>query len=112
MAEFIHSPEAVVEPGETVPIESDYISRAQVVLALLDKGQRSRRYHLGDTWELNFNEIREAIKSIPAADVRHVVRGKWISKYPLSTCSVCEKSMILCDFANFCPNCWAMMEES
>ena len=49
MAEFIHSPEAVVEPGETVPIESDYISRAQVVLALLDKGQRSRRYHLGDT---------------------------------------------------------------
>ena len=53
----------------------------------------------------------DAAAAIPAADVRPVVRGKWISKYPLSTCSVCVKSMILCDFANYCPNCGADMRE-
>ena len=51
----------------------EYIEREAAILALLDKGQRSKRYHLGDVWELNFDEIREAIASIPAADVRPVV---------------------------------------
>lgn len=37
--------------------------------------------------------------------------GKWITKYPLSTCSVCEQTMILHDFANYCPNCGADMRE-
>ena len=61
---------------------------------------------------LNFGmRILDWIDDIPAADVRPVVLGKWISKYPLSTCSVCEKSMILCDFANYCPNCGADMRE-
>lgn len=49
------------------------------------------------------------IKAIPAADVVDRKHGKWITKYPLSTCSVCEQTMILHDFANFCPNCGADM---
>ena len=60
-------------------------------------------------WGETKRAIQKRVMSIPAADVRPVVHGKWISKYPLSTCSVCEKSMILCDFANFCPNCGADM---
>lgn len=57
--------------------EKEHIEREAAILALLDKGQRSKRYHLGDVWELNFDEIKEAIASIHAADVRPVVRAHW-----------------------------------
>jgi len=53
--------------------EKEHIEREAAILALLDKGQRSKRYHLGDVWELIFDEIKEAIASIPAAAVRPVV---------------------------------------
>lgn len=56
---------------------AECIERETAILTLLDKGQRSKRYHLGDVWELNFDEIKEAIDSIPAADVRPVVRATW-----------------------------------
>ena len=46
----------------------DQISRQATLEALLDKGQHSRRYKLGDIWELNFDEIREVINALPAAD--------------------------------------------
>lgn len=52
---------------------AEYIERKATVLSLLDKGQHSSRYKLGEIWELDFDEIREAIKSIPTADVRPVV---------------------------------------
>ena len=50
-------------------LEKEHIEREAAILSLLDKGQHSRRYKLGEIWELDFEEIREAIKSIPAADV-------------------------------------------
>lgn len=53
--------------------EKEYIEREATVLRILEKGQASRRYKLGDIWELDFDEIREAIAGIPAADVRPVV---------------------------------------
>lgn len=34
--------------------------------ALVEKGQQSKRYKLGDVWELNFTEILEALDSVPA----------------------------------------------
>ena len=57
-----------------------------------------------------------AIDSIPAADVRPVVRGKWIkpARVPdsmLDECSVCGFDTGAYTF-NFCPNCGAWMEES
>lgn len=45
----------------------DSISRRATLKALLDKGQHSRRYKLGDVWELNFDEIREVINALPPA---------------------------------------------
>lgn len=71
-----------------------------------------------------------AILAIPAADVRPVVRGKWIPDYdyteydydgstPLPDpikfqdgwqCSLCGGYMP--SETNFCPNCGALMEES
>ncbi len=51
----------------------------------------------------------KAIESIPAADVRPVVRGKWIKIKCRSICRDCSFR----GFAswNFCPNCGADMRE-
>jgi len=69
------------------------------------------------------NGFISAVKNCPAADVRPVVRGKWkvsVHKtYYDVSCSVCginsffqvdEKDSV--SYANYCPNCGAMMEES
>lgn len=53
----------------------DLISRQAALEALLDKGQRSRRYKLGDVWELNFDEIREVIDALPAAEPKSYRMG-------------------------------------
>lgn len=46
---------------------SDLISREVAIDALLEKGQQSRRYKLGENWELNFDEMREALATVPSA---------------------------------------------
>ena len=46
---------------------SDLVSKEAVILALIEKGQSSRRYRLGEFWELNYDEIREAIATVPSA---------------------------------------------
>lgn len=40
------------------------VSIRDVELALLEKGQSSKRYRLGEIWELNFDEIREALETL------------------------------------------------
>ena len=45
----------------------DLISRRAVELALVEKGQRSKRYKLGEIWELNYDEIREVLSEVPDA---------------------------------------------
>ena len=61
---------------------NDLISRQAAIDALLEKGQRSKRYRLGDIWELNFDEIREAIATVPSAqpDVPDTNVGDTISR--------------------------------
>ena len=46
----------------------DLISREAALLALLDKGQHTERYSYGDFWELDFEEIREAMETVPAVE--------------------------------------------
>lgn len=65
-----------------------------------------------------------AINAIPAADVRPVVRGKWIDRdddyygWNMWACSACGEEFVLTDGTpdmneyHFCPNCGARMEES
>jgi hypothetical protein len=75
-------------------------------------------------WLQTKNAIKKKLDHISAADVRPVVRGKWIDR-PLdkfrkfeSKCSVCGWSGVsnydsyvdIFDF-NFCPNCGADMRE-
>ena len=54
-------PSAQPEPCE------DAVSRKAVYDAMVEKGQRSRRYKLGEIWELNGTEIREALDAMQSA---------------------------------------------
>ena len=57
----------------------------------------------------------EAIETIPAADVRPVVRGRWEWMGPCrdsggrlwATCTACGLRQRLGDFTMFCPHCGA-----
>ena len=60
--------------------------------------------------------IAEYIKSIPAADVRPVVRAKWrLNNDGSGTCSHCGRTQNDCwdydNCDNYCPNCGADMRE-
>lgn len=46
----------------------DLVARGDVLDALIEKGQKSKRYKLGENWELNLSEIKEAVESIPSAE--------------------------------------------
>lgn len=56
--------------GEVGMKDNDLITRREVELALLEKGQKSKRYKLGEIWELNFDEIREALSEYQPTTVR------------------------------------------
>lgn len=72
---------------------------------------------------LNLHNALEAFNEIPAADVRPVVRGKWILKDNGEVvCSECngliavvgntEDLVTVLSSFNFCPNCCASMKET
>lgn len=47
---------------------SDLIRRQDAINALIEKGQESERYKLGEFWELNFKEIQEALATVQSAE--------------------------------------------
>ena len=101
---ILNLPSAQPEPCE------DAVSRKAVYDAMVEKGQRSRRYKLGEIWELNGTEIREALDTVPSVTPEQK-RGKWINGY----CSECGKHAPFWAMAStyyessFCPNCGADM---
>lgn len=96
---------------------SVYFDKDEIILAMVEKGQSSKRYKLGETWELNFGEIREALATVHPADVRPVVRGEWEWEMYQYTpqCSVCggdgRRGPAYETKFNFCPWCGADMRE-
>ena len=96
---------------------SDLISREDVIFALIEKGQKSKRYKFGESWELNLSEIKEAVESVPSAEPERK-HGKWIYDtkrvtdagwmYNQYHCSECGEQEIGA-MQNFCPNCGADM---
>lgn len=46
---------------------NDLISRQAAKLAIIEKGQASKRYKIGEFWELNRNEIWDALDGVPSA---------------------------------------------
>lgn len=83
----------------------DLIRRQATYLALVEKGQASKRYKLGETWELNGEEIREVLDALPSAqpdiiyckDCKHYIRhdkrcGYWNHGVkPTMWCSQAER---------------------
>jgi len=69
-------------------------------------------------WNNNAHDCAENIRLIPAADVRPVVRGRWV-EFETETsprrneCSECGyiTNPWLAHVYNFCPNCGALMED-
>lgn len=58
------------------------------------------------------DRFSEFLKSIPAADVRPVVRGKWeYISFMTVKCSNCQEIFHELEGDNFCPNCGADMRE-
>ena len=45
-----------------------------VIDALVEKGQKSKRYKLGEKWELTGVEIREALDTVPIIDLKVMIR--------------------------------------
>ena len=55
----------------------DLILKEDVIPALVKKAQMAGRYCLGEEWELNYQEIEEAIREIrPIAQLKVVFRGE------------------------------------
>ena len=46
--------------------------------ALIEKGQASRRYKLGEIWELNGQEIREVLNALPSVQPEKAIPVSWI----------------------------------
>ena len=54
----------------------------------------------------------DAVATIPAADVRPVVRGKWVYNAPFDNIPYCSECLMpQGSECNFCPNCGADMRE-
>lgn len=57
---------------------ADLIDREDAYIALVEKGQASKRYKLGEIWELNGKEIREALDSVPSTEPEPAIPLQWI----------------------------------
>ena len=89
---------------------ADYISREEAIKRMHEWIPES----IKPLWKQPIEEFEKILKSpsIPAADVRPVVRGKWEpvggSVFPMYACSQCHAISL---GGNFCPNCGADMRE-
>ena len=102
----------------------DAVSREAVYNAMVEKGQHSRRYKLSEIWELNGDEIREALDTVPSITPKQRT-GEWIDSNgnkvkmkngkPVSSCwcSKCGEWLTASDEYDvrglYCPNCGAKM---
>ena len=100
---------------------SRLIDADELKLKIVEEGQQSKRYKIGDFWELNRNEIWGVIDDLPTIERK---KGKWqwlSSTYDRTPCemrymcSECHHETILHSnetsypWEKFCPNCGADM---
>ena len=95
-------------------MSDDLISRQAAEMALIEKGQHSRRYKWGEIWELNGLEIREVLDNLPSVQPKEKT-GKWLhdqGKYKNRwICTECSYRWYFPkEEAKYCPNCGAKME--
>lgn len=97
-----------IREGNKMP---EYVSKDEL-MAFIDKN--ARKYSITVSNACNFKDF---VRMCPAADVAHVVHGKWEnSKYMAATkCGVCGEDIFLDDYEQFlewkyCPICGAKMD--
>lgn len=106
---------------------TDYIKKDDVLdIAIKARVPMDIREEEPDVaWVRGFNGALNSVYHLPAADVRPVVRGKWVKIHPKSRldgefyCPACRdvidiatgKETPLDRGLNFCPNCGADMRE-
>ena len=44
---------------------------------LIDEGQKTKRYKLGENWQLNYEEVKKAFNNVPTVDA---ILVEWIEK--------------------------------
>jgi len=106
----------------------DYIKRNEAIEEVrksFDQSKTGKSTVVSMLIDAAFLQAGSILRGIPAADVRPVVRGKWIqTTLPMgweddecAECSVCGEDFVLDEWSmddftntmNFCPNCGADM---
>ena len=97
-----------------------YIEREAAKLLIFEYGVRHRS---NSSISFVCETLERQMNSIPAADVRPVVRGHWIGtkeaedmgdimkEFTCSVCGCCDWDCTESESFNFCPNCGADMRE-
>lgn len=81
----------------------DYIDREAANLALAEQG-------------FDWDKAKQALASVPAADVVPVVHGRWERRRNVWYCTNCGKGYkitygaVAANMHNYCPNCGARMD--
>ena len=98
---------------------ADYISRQRILNYIDDEYCMHCEHSDGVRCEnCHYEDVRIAIKSMPAADVQPVKHGHWSECYTdthhySGICSVCGKASIKSlteKLYNYCPKCGARMD--
>lgn len=85
--------------------DNDLITRREVELILLEKGQETERYKWGEQWELNFSEIREVLSEYQPEIVRCKDCKYWYfadNRIPCERENVCGRNGIVVTPEWFC----------
>ena len=93
-------------------MSDDLISRQAAEMALIEKGQHSRRYKWGEIWELNGLEIREVLDNLPSIQPKEKT-GHWNTEigYDIERTVMCDQCRRMAyEPSYYCPNCGAKME--
>ena len=95
-----------------------------LAMAIVDAGQASKRYKIGDFWELRYTEIKEVMDEQPTVDAVPVRHGMWLPKHHYIAghefvsghiCSECGDDALNAEgdefLTDYCPNCGARMDK-
>lgn len=92
-------------------MSDDLISRQAAEIAFIEKGQQSHRYHWGEIWELNGEEIRDVLNSLPSVQPKEKT-GHWeiAIGYDIERTVMCDQCRKMAyEPSNYCPYCGARM---
>lgn len=87
------------------------ITKDELEVLFIEKGQHSKRFHIGEEWQLNGKEIREVIATLNEVHPPYKTETKMIkwSTRAGDTRYECKACHYEFDFkTNYCANCGAL----